>query len=136
MGLKQPPLWRQAARGFLVPLFVWMLAAQSVALPLVRAQTVQALGTDTAIHVLCSASLPLPGDGERDGGPRQVHDFSCCTLACASPLAQPAPVAGAPVVFLPAPAIRPAAYFVLQQGRAPPVPATRPLQPRAPPAIA
>lgn len=127
---------RQAARIFLVPLFAWLLAAQSIALPLVRAKTVEALGADSAIHVLCSASLPVPGDGERDGDQRQVHDFSCCTLACPVALAQPAPVAAAPVVFPPVPVARPVLYFTMPQGRAPPASTTRPLQPRAPPALA
>jgi hypothetical protein len=130
------PLWRLLARSFFVPLFAWLLIAQSVLLPLVRAEAAVRAGGDSSLAILCSSSLPLAGEAGDERGARQVHDFGCCTLGGRLDLDVPVAVLQLP---LRVPEIVPsfsAVTYWLPQGRAPPDITAHPRSARAPPFLA
>jgi hypothetical protein len=133
MAKRSAPVWRLAARMFFVPLFAWLLVAQAILLPLAKAQAASLAGTDSALAILCSHALPLPGDAQDDGAAKKVHDFGCCTLAGRLDLDQPLATLTAPLPLIaPAQLVQRVAY-ALPQGRAPPAITATPSQARAPP---
>jgi DUF2946 family protein len=122
--------WRRAARVFFIPLFAQLLIVQSMLLPLARAQAAQVAGTDAALGIICSSTLPHPA-GEDGGSAERVYDLGCCLLCDRFVLKAPSLVATREPVF--APPVLVLRAFVLPQGRAPPAITATPRQPRAPP---
>jgi len=123
-------------RTFFVPLLAYLLVAQSILLPVARAQAVEFAGIDAALGIICSTTLPVPNEDGSDAGKKHVHDFGCCVLCARLSLDTPA-VLPTPIVFAAKPAffVREMAY-VLPQGRAPPAITATPSRSRAPPAVA
>lgn len=133
MTRRDTPFLRLAARMFFVPLFAWLLVAQSILLPVAKAQAAALAGGDSALTILCSSTLSLPGDASDDPAPKKVHDFGCCTLAGRIDLDLPVAVLSAPLPLIePAQAEQHVAYL-LPQGRAPPATTATPSAARAPP---
>lgn len=132
MSKRGTSFWWLAARNFFVPVFAWLLVAQSVLLPLAKAHAAFARG-DNALAILCSSTLPVSGDPGDDLPPKKVHDCSCCTLAGRLDLDSPvATLVAPPPLVTPAVAEQRVAY-VLPQGRAPPAITATPASARAPP---
>lgn len=127
------PIWRLAARMFFVPLFAWLLVAQSVLLPLAKAHAAARSGADSALAVLCASTLPAPAESGDDAPPRMVQDCGCCTLASRLDLDTPVATLTAPLPRVaPAVVAQPLAY-TLPQSRAPPAITATPASARAPP---
>lgn len=133
MGKSGRTFWRLAARVFLVPVFAWLLAAQSILLPLAKAQAVTLAGGDAALSILCSSTLPTSGGEGDDTEPRKVHDFGCCTLAGRLDIDLPVATLVAPMLLDAPAALVQNADYVQPQGRAPPAITATPSAPRAPP---
>lgn len=127
--------WRIAARMFFVPIFVWMLVAQSLLLPLARARAAVVTGSDAALAILCSSTLPNPAGDDGGESGRGIHDLGCCLLcgrfvvdapmlaltrlpAVLEPVRQPVRIA-----------------FERPQSRAPPAITATPSRSRAPPSF-
>lgn len=133
MSARGTPIWRLAARMFFVPLFAWLLVAQSILLPLAKAQAAERAGISGVLAILCSPTLPVPGDTGDDAAVRQVHDFGSCTLAGRLDLDLPVASLAAPVALLvPVPPEQQAAY-TRPPSRAPPAITATPASARAPP---
>lgn len=133
MNERRQQLWQQAVRMIFAPVFAYLLVVQSVLLPVARAKAVELAGQDAALSIICSTTLPVPGEDGSDPTKKHVHDFGCCTLAAR--LMLDAPVAILSVVIPVArPEIAPyVADYTLPQGRAPPAITATPSQSRAPP---
>lgn len=118
-----------------VPIFVALLVAQSVVLPLARVRAEQSADLDAALFVLCSSATSH--GGEDGDAPRGGHagDLGCCRLCDRFVLDLPVFGPGRLAVT---PPDRPAtaAVFVPSRPRAPPPIAETPRQPRAPPSFA
>lgn len=128
--------WRLAARTLFVPIFVWILVAQSLLLPLAKARAIEAAGTDAALAIICTSTWPQPsGDEGGTGGGERIHDLGCCLLCGRFVLDTPMLVSTRlPVVA--APARQPILIaFERLQSRAPPATTATPSQSRAPPSF-
>lgn len=118
-----------------MPVFAWLLVAQSLLLPLAKVRAAEATGAGYALAVLCSTTLPHSGEGDEPEGKR-IHDLGCC-LVC-SRFVLDAPIAVLtrfPAMPAPEQALHPAPH-ALPQSRAPPAITATPLQSRAPPSFA
>lgn len=118
-----------------VPVLAWLLVAQTMLLPLARAHAAQAFGVDSALAVVCSASLPIPGVAGEDNGNRKVHDFGCCTLQSRINMDLPVALPAAPAPVVRILGVSSAVVYALPQGRAPPDITATPRAARAPPAL-
>lgn len=136
MSRSGAPLWRSLARSIFVPLFAWLLIAQTILLPLARAEAAVRAGGDAALSILCSSTLPEIGETGDDRGARQVHDFGCCTLGGRLDLDLPVAVLQPPPALPRAEPVVATPTYWLPQGRAPPDITASPRAARAPPSLA
>jgi hypothetical protein len=119
---------------FFVPVFAWLLVAQSVLLPRAKAHAAERAGVSGVLAVLCSPTLPVASETGDELPPKMVQDCGCCTLATRFDLDTPVAALVTPLPLVnPALAGQPIAY-VLPQGRAPPAITATPASARAPPA--
>lgn len=118
---------------FFVPIFAWLLVAQSILLPLAKANAAARAGADSALAILCAPNLPVPGESGQDLPPRQVHDCGGCTLASRLDLDTPVATLAAPVPLVAPVTAEQHVTYLLPQGRAPPAITATPASARAPP---
>lgn len=136
MANARASFFKQAVRQVLLPLFAWLLVAQSVVLPLAKANAIELRGTDAALSILCARAFSVPAPGEDHSNEHHLHDQGCCTLCARAGLLPPLGLA-AQLVSFEAPVRVPS--LVAREGapsHGPPPIAQRTLQPRAPPILA